>query len=270
VKVNINIQDSLKEFKVPAMTGNIIMESILDEVRRVIWTNWINQAKQGLNSTREGYINGLILQDQGRFTKSIILTGQLNNMLESGAGAYDMKVGFAKSKNVKYSKDRYDKKGVLISKGGWYVTIPFRWGTPGIVGENPAFSNIMPTVIYNIAKKNNGRPIGGDQLPSPYDERGSRAKISQPAPLKDIPEYQHLYSIYEGIKRQSASYGKMAKGAYGQYVSFRRVSENSDKLSWFHKGLQARNFATKAIQNTDINLISDNALDRMLSEMGFS
>jgi hypothetical protein len=270
VRINVDIRDSMREFSIPKQSADIILENVIEEVRRVIFNNWVSEAKNGLHATREGYLNGLLLGDSGKFTKSIILTGQLNLMIEQGANAFDMKEGFSRSPNIKYGKDRINSKGVVTKSGGWFLTIPFRHGTPGIVGENQAFSGIMPDLVYAIAKKNNGKPIRANQLSSPYSDKRTRATINQPTPLPSIPEYRHKHSIYEGIKRQSASYRNLAKGKYGKYVSFRRAGQNSDPLSWWHKGFQARNFHRTAITNSNVEVVMDNALDKMISSMGFA
>ena len=73
--------------------------------------------------------------------------------------------------------------------------------------------------------------------------------------------YQHKANLYEGIMRETKSY---AQATQGKYVSFRRVSDKSDPLSWIHKGLTARNFAERAVANTNVEVLVANAIDENL------
>jgi hypothetical protein len=260
--IDLNIDDLINEFNFPINTADFIVMDTVQRVTEELYRNWQLQATKKLKSTRNEYINNLQIIDNSKFSKTILLTGKLPNMLESGAAAFDMKEGFRKSPKVKYSY-KTDKNGnVTVS---WYLTIPFRMGTPGIVGENSAFSSVMPSAVYNAIKtKLSGVALKKSEIPSPYDMPSSRKAIVLPTRI--IPEYRHKSSIYQGMIKNTAAYGQTTQNTY---MSFRRVSENSDPNSWIHKGIQAHNLMKKAIQATNIEVVVENNVDLILSNLGY-
>jgi hypothetical protein len=242
--------------------ADFIVKDTVERVTEEIYRNWQLQATNNLNSTRNEYINNLQVIDVSDFSKTIVLTGKLPNMVEQGCSAFDMKEGFSKSSKVKYST-KTDKNGNVTMH--WYLTIPFRHGTPGIVGENAAFSGIMPQEVYDAMKGlMPGQGLKKDEIPAPYDIPQSRKQIT--LPTRVIPEYKHKSSIYQGMVKKTAIYGKTTQNTY---VSFRRVSENSDADSWIHKGIQARNLMKKAIAETDVQTLAENNVDIILKNMGY-
>ena len=69
-------------------------------------------------------------------------------MLEQGATPFDIKEGFKKSPKARHTIAKYNKKGKIISPGGqWYLTVPFRIGVPGTLGQ-AGFSGEMPTEMF--------------------------------------------------------------------------------------------------------------------------
>lgn len=263
MNIKLDIDDLIEEFNLPANTADVIVENAVEEVTTEIYRNWALEATQGLKSTRQGYVNGLETINNGKFARIIRLNGQFNNMLETGASAFDMKEGFRKSNKVKFS-EKIDKNGKMTSS--WYLTIPFRHGVPTTLGENPAFANIMPQEVYDIIKNFSAkRGLKKSEIPSPFDTPSSRAAIPMPR-ATDIPEYTHKSSIYEGLRKETGVYGNATQNTY---VSFRRVGENSDADSWIHKGITANNFLAKAIGNVDVNLIAENSVDKSLNSLGY-
>lgn len=259
--ININIDEVIAEFSLPKNTADYIVQSSVDLVTQEIYRNWILQASKNLNSTRNEYINNINIVENSPYSKTIFLTGKLPLMLEKGISAFDMKENFKKSGKVKYSSKR-DKNGNV--KVSWYLTIPFRHGTPGIVGESSAFSSIMPKSIHQIVKnKHAGVGLKAKELPSPYNIPSSRKQIT--LPNRTIPEYKHKTSIYQGIVKKTAVYGKTTQNSY---VSFRRVGENSAADSWIHSGITAHNLMKKAISNTEVDIIINNNVDEILSNLG--
>jgi hypothetical protein len=188
-------------------------------------------------------------------------------MLENGVGAFDMKQGMMKSAKVKYTKT-----------GGWYMTIPFRFATSDAIGENESFSSVMPQEIYDLVKNFSPQKtqIGGNSksaeslksgdIPNQFIAPKSRNSVINETLNKTFDAYTHKSSIYEGMQKSSKTY----EGGQGSsYNSFRRVSGNSDPMSWIHSGIQRYNLSQQAIENTDVDLIIDNTVDKLLSEMGF-
>lgn len=260
MKIDLNIDDLINEFNFPTNTANYIVESSVELVTQEVYRQWNLSATSKLNSTRNDYLNGLSIIKNSEFSQTILLAGKLPNMIEKGASAFDMKLGFQKSKNVTLTEKR-DKHGNVISTG-WYLTIPFRHGTPGIVGENAAFSGIMPQQVYDTAKKfgvvKSSDLKGSDAIPR------TRKQIDLPSRV--IPAYTHKSSIYEGIQKKSAAYKSVIQNTY---VSFRRVSDKSDPNAWWHKGIPAYNLSAEAVANTDVSTIVENNVDEILKSLGY-
>lgn len=254
--ITIDLSNLRQQFKLSADNVSKLTEICVQSVTTAIYANWQALARQKLHSTLPEYLQNLHVVDKGRFAKQIILTGILPTMIESGANPFDMKEGFKQSKYVRYSVPVYNAKGKMIYPGGdWYLTIPFRHGTPGIVGQ-AGFANEMPQEIYDLmVHRAAGSPLHRSEIPSPYDIPKSRAAIMDENGKVLFAEYQHKASIYEGLTKRSAAYNKVIQNTYG---TFRRVGQRSDPLSWIHRGIKAYKLADEAIQNTDVNTIVEN------------
>lgn len=264
MKIQVDIDDLIKEFSLPKNISDLIVANSVDAVTLEIYRNWRLEASNNLTSTRNDYINGLQIINNNLFSKTIMLNGKFNNMLEKGFSPFDMKIGFKNSPKVKYSY-KTDKNGNTTAH--WYLTVPFRTGIPTTIGDNSAFSGIMPQEIYDVVKRRaSGQGLKKSEIPSPYDIPQTREAIKIPSANVNIPEYKHKSSIYEGMQKNTAAYGKTTQNTY---ISFRRVSENSDPLSWIHKGVSAYDFLNKAVNNTDISTISENTVDKTLQEFGY-
>jgi len=175
-------------------------------------SKWEQTVQQRLTTTRADYLLGLnadnSMEFPDSFTGILTLRGKWANMLESGFPAYDMKTNFENSKRVKYN-----------AEGGWYLTIPFRQRTPGTAGSGVGGS-AMPDDIYAQARKlRGGTRLTGTETQYP-------AQTSWTG-------YQHKSGIYEGIKKVTKKYDNATQN---QYMSFRRVGQNSDPQSWWHPG----------------------------------
>lgn len=251
------------------LTNEIIdkmTETCVDLVTSAIYYQWENLAKEKLKSTLPTYLQNLNIIDKGRFAKQIVLTGKFPEMIENGAAPFDMKEGFKNSKYVKYTVPVYNKRGRMISPGGqWYLTIPFRQGTPGIIGQ-AGFANEMPQEIYDVIKqKPSNSPLKSSEIPSPYDVPQSRAAIIDEKTKSTVyEEYIHKSSIYEGLTKVAAAYEKTTQNTY---MSFRRVGANSDPLAFIHKGLIAQHFANKAIQQINVDTIVENQVKMFLDKI---
>lgn len=258
----IDLSGLQDQFGLSPESVDMLTETCVNAVTAVIYMNWQAIAKQRLKSTLPEYIQNIIKVDKGRFAKQLILTGSLPNMIEQGASAFDMKEGFKKSSKVKYTIPVYNKKGKQIHKGGdWYLTIPFRIGTPGTLGQ-AGFSGQMPQEIYNLmTKKSSGQSLTIQEIPSPYEVPQSRAAIEETPKNPYYAEYTHRNSIYEGLTKRTAQYGKTDQNTYG---TFRRVGANSDPMSWINKGIKAYNLAEEAVNKTDVDTIVENEVTTYL------
>lgn len=263
--VLIDLSGLSKQFKIAADNLDKLTEICVQSVTSAIYSNWQALARQKLHSTLPDYLQHLLVVDKGRFAKQIILSGELPTMLESGASAFDMKEGFKKSPYVKYTVPVYNAKGGVVYPGGdWYLTIPFRQGTPGIVGQ-AGFANEMPQEIYDLMiHRPANKPLRKIEIPDPYNIPKSRAAIQGDDGNVLFNRYQHKHSIYEGLTKKTAAYNKTTQNTY---VSFRRAGENSDSDSWIHKGFSPLNLADEAVRITDVERIVENEVLQYLDDV---
>lgn len=263
--VDIDLSGLQAQLGLQADTIDQMTELCVKAVTTAIYSRWQSLAKKELHSTLPEYVQNLHVVDKGRFAKQIVLTGVLPVMIESGASAFDLKEGFRKSKYVRYSVPVYNAKGKMIKPGGdWYLTIPFRYGTPGIVGQ-AGFSGEMPSEIYALMiHRARNQALTKAEIPSPYDVPRSREAIKDDLGKTLFAEYVHKSSIYEGLTKVSAAYNKVVQNTY---MNFRRAGKNSDPLSWVHKGIKAYKLAEKAIEQTDVDTIVQNQCIEFLDKM---
>lgn len=254
--VHIDLSETIDEFKLDAQQVNVMVEAVKESILLEIYRQWSEAASSKLNSTRNGYIRGLQLFNEGVGKGGIRLIGVLNNMIENGASAFDIKQGMSKSMNIKISK-----------AGKWYMHIPFRFASPGSIGENEAFSGVLPQEIYDLiqdkAPNSSGNTIlSKDDLPEKFQESQTRTSVIASNINKAYDAYVHKSAMYEGLIKSKVK-------NQTQYNTFRTVAENSDPLSWIHKGIQQYALADEAMRNTDDDLIANNTVDKVLSDFGF-
>jgi hypothetical protein len=204
---------------------------LLDRLADGFQQNWQNEVNQTLHSSRREYEKGMYCDrpDDNTVVMGVIATkSRLAVDIETGKGAFDEKIGFS------MSPKRHDKKD-----GGWFLTVPFRSGIPSSLGESSAFTNVMPLSVYLLARK-----------------------AKKPLTLGELPEDQQVKGVREGFNSGGVSY--RFEGLFrfedvdenrGQYFTFRRVSDLSDKNSWVHPGFIPYDLIGKAMEKVDIGNI---------------
>ncbi len=225
------------------------MEYVTKTMIQKISDGWKLEANRSLTKSKDDYIRSLIVVDKGRFEGLIILQGALPNMIESGVGAFDMKIGFEKSEKKHLKED-----------GGWYMNIPFRFATPGSEGTSSIFSGILPNEVYSAVKKEG--TLKQSTVPSPFNATSKRPEVATESNL--FKEYKHKNSIYAGLSRNSKEYSKATQS---QYNTFRRVSDKSDAEAFIHSGIIAHNLAEKTIERINIPLQVDMLVDNFLNDL---
>ena len=264
--ISIDLSELQAEFNLKQTQVTELGMMLVNQITDRIFYNWQNAAMNGLNSSRKQYINSLNIGQVSPTRKYIQLTGSWANMLEEGFGAYDMKPGMLASPKAKVTK-----------KGVKYIVIPFRWGTPGSIGESEVFANVMPRDIYAVArqlrptitnaqgvKTQKGGSLKMNQIPADYRVPQTRPAFSDIKTQTTYPEYVHQGPISEGMQRNQKTYESATQGSY---VTFRRVSDNSNPNSWIHRGVAAKNFADAAVRNTDVGMITDRTIDAYLQNI---
>lgn len=242
------------EFSLSEKQIDQLLDFTVKEVTAKFASLWEQEAANTLYSSRNLYMRSIIVTDPGMFMGGVELVNDLPNMIESGANAFDMKPNFLNGPNAKTGED-----------GKKYNTIPYSVGVPTSLPEN--FSTIMPQEVYDvILEKPQEIPIAGgvrsegltrDELPEQYREPIEK-EVYNPNSER-FEKYKHKSSIYEGMARQKSMVTQQ-----NSYVSFRRVSENSDDLAWLHPGLFPRDLAEKALAKLDVPSEVGNAIDNFL------
>ena len=267
IPIRINANDLAEEFSLSREEVENMVESAVKRVTLRFADNWKAQAGLDLHSSKNQYRNNILIVDEGRFKGVVILSSAstpVPNMIEQGVSGFDMKTGFKNSPKARQTKD-----------GGWFLTIPFRWATPGALGESEVFTSRLPEQVYDIARSKSssatqlneraGRSeqIGRTELPQEFQKIQSRPAFTSLNQKQTFQAYQHKSSIYEGIQRSQQTYENATQG---QYISFRRVSDKSDPMSWIHTGIRARRLAEKALSRTNIPAEIGFAVDDFLNE----
>lgn len=263
--ITIDLSGLKQQFGLDNGTIDQLTETCVNAVTAAIYTEWERLAKERLKATLPEYLQNLVSVSKGRFAKQIVLTGILPNMIEQGCTPFDIKNGFRRSPKRRFTIPVYGKHGNVLRKGGdWYLTVPFRMGVPGTLGQ-AGFTGQMPAEIYKIMRKQANRiQLNIKDIPYAYAGRGVREPIQATATTPYYPAYTHKNSIYEGLSKRRAQYAKTAQNTYG---TFRRASENSDPMSWIHKGIKAYQLAEEAVRLTDVETIVENEVTAMLEEV---
>ena len=261
LKISFDLSEVISDYTVSPKDADTLNSLIIRTLSETVIQQWREEASLNLGKSRAGYKNGIQLIEIDDKSAVIALIGSFNNMLENGAAPFDIKEGMAKS-----TKRTLKKKG-----DGWYMTIPFRWGTPGASPDNEAFSNIMPLEVYEVAKdliaassSPKKKMVYGESL----SEKDLSKQAQKPATRKaygGYGSYTHKSSIYQGIIKQEKTYEKATQSTY---FSFRRVSDLSDANSWIHPGFVAKNLADKAIDKIDVDGIINLQVTRFLQSIG--
>lgn len=251
IQLQIQSTDLAQEFGLTQNDVDDMVEYVVEDVAHSFARQWQTEAKSSLFSSRNIYVNAIQAAKRGRDTSVVYLNpaAWLPNALELGTTEFDMKHGFLASDKVKYDKN-----------GNPFLTIPFRFATSNAIGENEAFAGVMPREIHRTVKKLDGKPLNIKDIPSKYHipQSASLRRKMKSKGFEQLSKKVETTSIYEGMKKTS-----------GGYVTFRRVSLNSQKESFIHPGFYARNLAEKALSAMDIPFNVDVAIDNFLSNAGF-
>lgn len=133
------------------------------------------------------------------------LDGTLANIQEQGAKKYDMKPGLLNGKE--------------------YVDIPLEHSSPKSGGPSP-----VPQKIGKEIKKQNIMRYG-DRFTDTSRRKTNKAT-----------GYKHESPMYDGLTKNKSKY---ARSSGADFVTFRRISKNSDPRSWWHPEVHALHLVEK-------------------------
>nr|DAG96438.1 MAG TPA: hypothetical protein [Herelleviridae sp.] len=254
--LNIDISEVVEEFALTATQSMELSDVIIDRIVVEYTFKWENLVDNNLKGLRNVYKNAMYVDKKSPTEVIFGLREGENGLamaLEEGKEAWDEKPFFEAS----------PRKRLKAMGGGWYLTVPFRHATPEAVAESGIFQSVLPKEIYDIAKNNGGRGVSMAQLPEQYRQLGSRKEIVTARGV--IPEYTHKAPKYLGLVRVNVS--STDKENRGSYMTFRRVSDRSDPNSWIHPGFDAHKFMDKALDQADIYIVADMAIDNFLAQL---
>lgn len=241
LKINLaEVKNVLGDFDITRAQGKTIAKIVRQQIINSFCNNLVSQAKKRLRSTRGQYIAGISIRNN-----MVFLEGFMPNAIENGLSGRDMKEYFKNSKKVKFGK-----------KGGWYLTIPFRFTTPNSSGIN--FQK-LPTDVYRIVK-NKGVFNSSDIKSSPdkYTTTKKRNAFTDILSRTTFPEYQNKTNVFDGLRKTVGQNGGTT------YNTFRRVGSKSSPSSWISRGIIAHNLFDKAWKDTDVDGIIGKNIDNLL------
>lgn len=183
------------------------------------------------------------------------------DIIENGQAPHDMKHALLNSAKAKIGKN-----------GKRFITIPFRHGTPGSTGLRS-----MPKGIYDQAKqlgysrrngflrKAWGLVTTGQWKKYTWGDRLGNDQTGRTTHIKPHPGagYTQKTGHYAGMV-------KMGQPGHTQYLTFRRVSDNSDPRSWQHPGVKPKPIREAVVQHTQVEVLQliRNGFDMDLYFMG--
>lgn len=228
-----------------------MIDFTIKEITASFAREWEKTANQKLVTSRNEYVQSIIVVDEGYAQGAVLLRGWLPNAVEEGKDAFDIKIGLLNGPNAKTGKN-----------GSRYNTVPFSQGTPGSLLEN-FNGGILPVEVYQIAKaKPVGQPLTKGELLAKFQELKTVSVGEVGA--KNFKQYTHKTSIYEGItKNKDKVTGQVT------YNSFRRVSSNSDANSWQHPGIEGHHLAEETLEHFNVPEQVGVAIDNYLKSIGW-
>lgn len=243
----VDISDTIQEFQLQPAEITSVSDYLLDRMVDEVMGKWETIINANLHGTRDEYKRGMYTERPNDNTAIIGLNGRENKlamMIEGGASVFDIKQGFERSEKRTEKED-----------GGWYLTIPFRHATSESIMDMQVPG--MKSSVLDFMKQ--GNTMEQSTLPAPFDKIQTH---SMSLNTGSILTYVHKAPIYEGMHRKDIS--STQKEKRGGYMTFRRVSDKSDESSWMHPGFVARDFMGQAMQEADLSVLVDNAIQDWL------
>jgi len=253
VPFTINVSPLVQQYSLSREQVDTILDNVVKGVTaRYAQALEIN-VQNNLHSTRQIFCNAIKVIDSGRLMGRVMIdySNKLVEKLEEGSGPYDLKESLLSSPKAKMSKD-----------GTRYITVPFRQGVPGTIGDSTAFSGTMPEDIYAVAKKMQSKQsLSFNDLPKDYQQLQSREKIVSGDTV--FEKYVHQSPIYQGLTKTTDPVTSQ-----NSYHTFRRISDKSNPNAFIHPGFQAHDFMGKTLQSFRIDEVAGNLIDAQLDQLG--
>ena len=252
--IRIDLSELAAEFSLDDNSIVAIGAAVIDAVAQDYSMKWNELVDKELKQSRQEYRRAMFVERVSALQVDFGLSYRSNFLaeaIEEGKGPFDEKLGLLASPKAKQTKD-----------GSPFITVPFRHATPQAIAESGIFSSIMDPEVYDLAK-NAQRQLRRIDLPPEHQVLGVRPEIRVPG-LR-VPEYVHKAARYEGLVRVDVSSSNLE--TRGAYMTFRRVSKNSDPNSWWNRGIEGKHLMDKALEMADISGVADKAIDITLDKL---
>ena len=228
-----------------------VVQSINSGMRAIgqaAYIYWKSLADSTLHTTYQDYVSSLEVKfapdAHGIEAAEIGISGFLPMAVEFGTPSFDMKQRLSGSGHTTAQVDLFRGRIRVSKDGKRYAIIPMRHATQGSAG-NRRMHVPPPPIVKEMKYKRVGFVMRG------VDDKYKTAN-------------QHT-----GYMSKVPRYEKLTKKA-GGWFTFRTMSENSDPLSWIHKGFQPRLLHERVmlyVENTLSSMMLD-PLIRVLRSQG--
>ena len=200
----------------------------IENVTTGAFYEWMDAAKQGLNTTRQSYLSQMTMDVSGKMGE-ITLTGWLPMAIEFGQPLRDLKKTILEGgkppkigKEVKVTKL---KGGGVFAGGVRYKRVPFRFA---MSQETQHMPPLPPQVATMLRKSRTGGPLD---------------LLNVHKTINRHTGYESKVGKFHNIRRTPGA----GAHPWGRPTTFRTISDNSDPLSWFQE-VKARDFREKALE----------------------
>ncbi len=217
-------------------------EAAVREAAHLLQSTWVEYAS-GVNVSYSGgtfrvgiqtgdYVrsiqNGLRFPDS--MTGEVFSTSSHGESIESGQDSRDLKPKLLASPKAKTGKN-----------GKKYITVPFRHGAPG------AANNAMPGHIYDQARRLTFSRVSSN-LPTRTYDWGGRIKEDNTGQRSQAGAHPGAGNSWKAGPYQGMV--RMNKQGQTQYMTFRRLSENSPAAAWRRPPTKPKPIRNAVIENT--------------------
>jgi len=185
------------------------IQTLVDGIAYQAFDKAIQLANQNLRSTRADYIGALNFKKLDNNIYIITLEGKHANAVEDGYDSFDQKPGLLNGPNAK-----------ITEKGTKFNTIPYGFKPQSKVSMSPKMTNMRDAVNVLIKERGLNKIIKQNGKP----RQGVVARIKNTG-IKDL----------EGLVKIQKQYQRTVQSTY---MTFRRVSSNSDPSKWIHPGFK--------------------------------
>lgn len=247
IPIHIDLSDKVQEFNFTREEADSMATYVLDRIVDEYMQKWESVVNSSLQSSRDEYKRAMYSDRPEDKVAIIGLSGRdskLAMMIETGASFFDMKRGFSQS-----------SKKTVKKNGKWYLTIPFRHGSSDAIMDEM----VPGTGVSVIDLLKQGETLKQETLPVGYqDIKENKIELAG----TPIITYKHKSPIHEGLHRRAMN--STLKEKRGGYLTFRRVSDESDEESWTHPGIQAYDMMSKALDQMQLFEVIDNSVQDFL------